>query len=97
MRLFYSYARLFIGSWLFLAGLAILFGPSAASVARYERWRERQLQKLPPEERPQWVEQQDTDDARTQGYVRVMGVLVGGVGFAMALRETAYLLGRYGR
>jgi hypothetical protein len=97
MRLFYSYGRLFIGCWLFLGGVAVQFEPSSAAVARDQRWRERQLEKIPADQHAQWVEQQDREDARTQGYVRLMGVLIGGLGFAMALRETAYLVGRYSR
>jgi hypothetical protein len=97
MRAIYSYARLFLASWLFLGGLAVLFGPSAAAVARDARWRERQLQTVPADQRAQWVEDRDTEDARTQAYVRLLGVLVGGLGFGAALRETAYLCTGEGR
>jgi hypothetical protein len=96
MRVIYSYARLFIASWLFLGGVALQFGPSAASLARDARWREKQLQTVPAEERSQWIEQRDIEDARSQAYLRVFGVLMGGLGFAAALRETAYLSARYG-
>jgi hypothetical protein len=97
MRAIYSYARLFLASWLFLGGVAVLFGPSAAAVARDARWRERQLQTIPRDQRAQWVEDRDIEDARTQAYVRLLGVLVGGLGFGAALRETAYLCTREGR
>ena len=97
MRLFYSYSRLFIASWLFLAGVAVQFEPSVATVARDQRWRERQLQQIPADQHAQWIEERDREDSRTQGYGRLMGVLIGGLGFAMALRETAYLVGRYSR
>jgi hypothetical protein len=97
MRVFYSYARLFIASWLFMGGVALQFVPSAAALERDARWRERQLRKIPAEERPQWVEERDAKDARSQAYLRAFGVLLGGVGFAMALREAAYLSGKYGR
>jgi hypothetical protein len=97
MRVFYSYARLFIASWLFMGGVALQFVPSTAALERDARWRERQLQKVPADQRAQWVEDRDNKDARSQASLRVFGVLLGGVGFAMALRETAYLCGRYGR
>jgi hypothetical protein len=97
MRVFYSYARLFIAAWLFMAGIALQFVPSAAALERDARWRERQLQKVPAEQQAQWVEERDAKDARGQAYLRAFGVLLGGIGFAMALRETAYLSGRYGR
>jgi hypothetical protein len=97
MRLFYSYARLFIAAWLFLGGLSLLAWPTPAAEARNARWRERQLQSVPPEEHSKWIEDRDIEDARAQAYVRLLGILIGGFGFAGALRETAYLLGRYGR
>ncbi len=97
MRAVYSYARLFIASWVFMGGLAMQFLPSAAAVARDARWRERQLQSVPADQQAQWVEDRDSEDARTQAYLRLCGVLLGGLGLAAALRETAYLLSRYGR
>ena len=97
MRVAYSYARLFIASWLFMGGIALQFVPSAAAVARDARWRERQLQTVPAEQRAQWVEDRDNEDANSQAYLRLFGVLVGGLGLAMALRETAYLNARYSR
>src|SRR5260370_31928286 len=71
MRVFYSYARLFFASWLFMGGLAIQFLPSAAAVARDARWRERQLQTVPADQHAQWVEERDAEDASTQAYLRV--------------------------
>jgi hypothetical protein len=97
MRLFSSYIRLFMASWLFLGGIALQFVPSPAAVARNDRWRERQLQAVPADERPRWIEERDLEDGRTQAYVRLLGVLIGGGGFAGALRETAYLVGKYSR
>jgi len=97
MRVYFSYARLFIAAWLFLGGVSLLFGPSAAAVARDARWRERQLQTVPADQQTKWVEDRDLEDANSQVYLRVCGVLIGGFGFAAALRETAYLGGRYGR
>jgi hypothetical protein len=97
MRVYFSYARLFIASWLFLAGVSLLFGPSAAMVARDARWRERQLQAIPVDQQAKWIEDRDTEDGISQAYLRAFGVLIGGLGFAAALRETAYLCGRYGR
>ena len=97
MRVIYSYGRLFIASWLFMGGLALQFVPTPSSVAREARWRERQLQAIPANQQAQWVEDRDIEDGRAQAYLRVCGVLLGGLGFAAALRETAYLRGRYGR
>ena len=97
MRVYFSYARLFIASFLFLGGVALLFGPSSASIARDARWRERQLQAIPADQQAKWVEDRDNEDANGQAYVRLFGVLMGGFGFAAALREAAYLSGRYGR
>jgi hypothetical protein len=96
MRVWFSYGRLFIASWLFLAGLSLLFGPSAAAVARDARWRERQLRSVPPGQHARWVEERDDEDAGSQSYLRLFGILIGGFGLAGALRETAYLCGRYG-
>jgi hypothetical protein len=97
MRVFYSYARLFVASWVFMAGIALQFVPSAAALQRDARWRERQLQKLPADQRAAWVEEQNAKDSRSQAYLRALGVLLGGLGFAMALREAAYLNARYSR
>ena len=97
VRIFLSYARLFVASLLLMGGLAIQFLPSAEAVARNARWRERQLRAVPEEQKAKWVEDQDAEDARTYGYLRLFGVLLGGFGLAAALRETAYLFGRYSR
>jgi hypothetical protein len=97
MRVFYSYARLFIASCLFMGGLSLQFLPSAAGIARDARWRERQLQAVPADQQAKWAEDRDSKDATTHAYVRIFGVLLGGLGLAMALRETAYLIGRYSR
>src|SRR5947207_405572 len=97
MRLAFSYARLFIASWLFMGGLALQFVPSAAQMERSTRWRERQLQKVEANQRAQWIEDRDAEDATSQAYLRLFGVLMGGCGFAAALREAAYLCGRYCR
>jgi hypothetical protein len=97
MRVLISYGRLFIASWLFLGGLALLFIPSAAAVARDARWRERQLLTIPDDQRAQWVEDRDKESANSEAYLRLFGVLIGGFGFAVALREAAYLNARYSR
>jgi hypothetical protein len=97
MRIFYSYARLLIASWLFMGGLAIQFVPSAEAVSRNARWRERQLREIPTEQQAQWIEDQDSKDAQAYSYLRLFGVIMGGLGLATALRETAYLFGRYSR
>ena len=97
MRLVFSYLRLLIASWVFMGGVALQFIPTAAATERDARWRERQLQKVPAERRDQWVEDRDNEDSHSQAYLRVCGVLLGGIGLSMALRETAYLVGRYSR
>ena len=97
MRVVFSYARLFVASWLFMGGLALQFGPSPAGIARDARWRDRQLKTVPADEHDQWLEDRDIKDASSQAYLRLSGVLMGGLGLAAALRETAYLSGRYGR
>jgi hypothetical protein len=96
-RVFFSYARLFIASWLFMGGVALQFVPTAAAEARNARWREQQMQTVPADQRATWIEDRDTEDATSQAYLRLFGVLLGGLGLAAALRETAYLIGRYGR
>ena len=85
MRVLFSYARLFVASWLFLGGLALLFGPSAASVARDARWRERQLLTIPTDQQAKWAEERDREDAGSQAYLRLFGVVLGGFGFAGAM------------
>jgi hypothetical protein len=97
MRVWFSYGRLFIASWLFVAGLSILFGSSATAAARDERWRERHLKTIPAEEHAKWIEDRDHEDATSEAFVRLFGILMGGFGFAAAMRETAYLHGRYSR
>ena len=94
MRVACSYARLFIASWLFMGGVALLFNPSPAAVARDARWRERKLETVPADQRSQWIEERDIEDAATRSYLRLFGVMMGGTGFAMALREAAYLNAR---
>ncbi|HWY87681.1 MAG TPA: hypothetical protein VNX28_13195 [Gemmataceae bacterium] len=97
MRVACSYARLFIASWLFLGGIAMQLNPSPEAVARDARWRDHKLEQIPTNQRAQWIEDRDIQDAGTRAYLRLFGVLMGGTGFAMALRETAYLNARYSR
>jgi hypothetical protein len=97
MRVAFSYARLFIASCLFMGGVALQFVPSAAAMERNGRWRERQLQTIPADQRAKWIEERDAEDANSQAYLRLFGVLLGGCGFAAALREAAYINARYSR
>src|SRR4051812_9596253 len=97
MRIYLSYARLFVASVLLMGGLAIQFLPTAEGSARNARWRERQLKSVPVEQQARWIEDQDAEDSRSHSYLRLSGVLLGGFGLAAALRETAYLIGRYSR
>jgi hypothetical protein len=97
MRIYLSYGRLFVASLLLMGGLAIQFLPTSEGVARNARWRERQLKAVPEEQRAQWVEDKDAEDASTYAYLRLCGVILGGAGIAGCLRETAYLFGKYSR
>lgn len=97
MRTVYSYIRLALASWLLLGGVALQFVPSAAAVEREARRRERLLQAVPAEERAEWLRTHDLEDGRGEAYLRLFGVLIGGVGLAMALFEAAYVCARYSR
>jgi hypothetical protein len=97
IRIFYSYVRLFFASCVLLVGLALVLPRSPAAVARDARWRSRQLQTIPTGQQAQWIEERDTEDARCEAHLRIFGVLLGGMGLAAALRETAYLAGKYSR
>jgi hypothetical protein len=96
MRTIYSYCRLVLASWLFMGGLAVQFLPTAASLERDGRRRERQLQAVAIEERAQWMMDRDIEDGRSQAYLRLLGVLVGGLGLAGAIVEAAYLSAHFG-
>jgi hypothetical protein len=97
MRVVYSYVRLTLASWMFLAGISLQVGPTAAAVQRDARDRERLLESVPPVERAGWVEARDWEDARVEAYLRLFGVLLGGVGFGVALFEAAYVCARSSR
>lgn len=97
MRVAFSYTRLFFACWVFMGGAAMQLNPSPAAVARDARWREHKLETIPAEKRAEWIEDQDIEDASTRAYLRICGVMLGGAGLAMALRETAYLNARYSR
>ena len=97
MRVAFSYSRLFIASWLLMGGVAMQLNPSPAAVARDARWRERKLEAVSADRRAKWIEDSDIEDASTRGYLRICGVMLGGAGMAMALREAAYLNARYSR
>jgi hypothetical protein len=97
MRAVYSYLRLTLASWMFLGGIALQFLPSAAAVEREARRRERHLQAVPAEQRAEWLRAHDAEDAQSEAYLRGFGVLLGGVGLAIALFETGYVCARYSR
>jgi hypothetical protein len=97
MRFVYSYIRLFIASWMFLGGVAIQFVPSPAAVERGIRDREQRLQAVLAEERAEWLRARDMNDSSSEAYLRLFGVLLGGVGFAAALFEAAYVCARSSR
>jgi len=96
MRTIYSYCRLMLASWLFMGGLALPFIPSAACQERGGRRRERQMPTVAPEDRAQWIIERDIQDGRSQAYLRLLGVLVGGLGLAGAIVEAAYLSAHFG-
>ncbi|SRR5579884_1563718 len=97
MRTVYSYARLTLAAWMFLGGVALQFFPSAASIGREARQREQLLQSVPAEQRAEWVRARDEGDASSEAYLHLFGVLLGGVGFGMALFEAAYVGARSSR
>lgn len=97
MKTVYSYVRLTIAAWMFLGGLALQWVPSTAAVERDGRWRARLAAEIPPTERASWLEEQDRNDARAEAHLRMFGILFGGVGFAMALFETAHVCARASR
>jgi hypothetical protein len=97
VRIAFSYARLFFACWVLMGGAAMQLNPSPAAVARDVRWREHKLETIAPDRRAKWIEDQDIEDANARAYLRICGVMLGGAGLAMALRETAYLNARYSR
>src|SRR5262245_45896604 len=97
MRVAYSYVRLTLASWMFLGGIALQFVPSAAAVEREARHRARLIQDVPLAERAEWIRMRDIVDARSEAYLRVFGVLFGGLGLAVALFESACVSARISR
>jgi hypothetical protein len=97
MRILFSYIRLILASWILLGGLALQFIPSSAAVERDVRQRERLIQTVPIEERSEWLRLRDRDDSSSEANLRVFGVLLGGIGLAAALFETAYVSARSSR
>jgi hypothetical protein len=97
MRTVYSYFRLTLGSCLFLGGIALQFVPSAAAVERDIRHRERQIKSVPVEEQTEWLRARDIADGRAEAYLRLFGVLLGGIGLGIALYEMAYVIAQYNR
>ena len=83
MHVAFSYARLFIASWLFMGGVAIQLNPSPAAVARDARWRERKLEAVQADQRATWIEDRNIEDANTRAYLRICGVMLGGAGMAI--------------
>jgi hypothetical protein len=80
-----------------MGGIALQFLPSAASVEREARRRERQLREVPVEERSQWIQDRDREDGRSQAYVKLFGALLGGLGLAGVVVEGAYLSAHFRR
>lgn len=97
MRNIYSFVRLTLASWMFMGGIALQFFPSNAAVEREGRRREQLLGAIPVESRAEWIRARDIEVAQSDSYVRLAGVLLGGVGFAMALFETAHVSARASR
>ena len=97
MRTVYSYIRLIFASCMFLSGIALQFVPSAGTVERDVRHRERLLKTIPTEDREEWIRTRDLEDARSEAYLRLFGVLLGGVGLGVALFEAAYVCARSSR
>ena len=97
MRTIYSYLRLLLGAWLVMGGLALQFVPSAASIEREARRRQRLLQEVPAAELDQWIRDRDLEDGRIQAYVKLLGALVGGLGLAGVVVEAVYLSAHFRR
>ncbi len=94
----FSYLRLVLASWLFVGGLAVQFWPSAAEVTRQSRARERAWQGMNrTEQRLSEEASRDQQDTRNENLLRLFGVLLGGIGFACALHEAAYIVARFNR
>src|SRR4051794_5150097 len=91
IRVYVSYARLFVATCLFMGGLACLYEPSPAASLRDVHWRERMIKSMPENQISAWIEYRDEADARSYAALRLFGVLLGGIGLAVALCETAYL------
>ena len=97
MRTVYSYIRLVLASWMFLGGIALQFIPSNGAVIREAHRREQLIQAIPIDQRAEWTRTQDIEDSQSEAYLRLWGILLGGIGFAIALFETAYICARYSR
>ncbi len=94
----FSYLRLVVASWLFVGGLAVQFETQAEAQrearARERAWRELRLS---PEQREAQDVTQDAQDRWVEWQLRLAGVVLGGIGFAIALHEAAYVASRYAR
>jgi hypothetical protein len=77
--------------------VALQFVPSAAAVERDVRLRERMLQSVPADERAEWLKARDLNDARSEAYLHLFGVLFGGLGLGIGLFEAAYVCARSSR
>ena len=97
MRKVYSYIRLTLASWLFLGGIALQFVPSLGAVGRADRRRELEIKAVSPEQRSDWIQTRDLENANSEAAYRLAGVMIGGIGFAIAMFETAYICSRMSR
>jgi hypothetical protein len=52
---------------------------------------------MPADQRAQWVQDRDREDAGSEAYLHLFGVLLGGIGLGGALLEAAYLGAQYSR
>src|SRR5271154_1312266 len=97
MRTVYSYIRLTLAAWLFLGGIALQFVPSVGAVGRADRRRELEVKAVPVEQRSDWIQARDLENASAEAAYRLAGVIIGGIGFAIAMFETAYVCSRMSR
>lgn len=95
----FGYFRLILASWLFLGGMAFQFWPSEADVQRESRARERTWRPkgLSIEQKDAQGALLDEQDARNQLLLRLGGIFLGGIGFAVVLHEAACIAARFNR
>jgi hypothetical protein len=88
-----SYVRLVVAGWFFVAGLSLLLPPASSATRRWDRL----TQGLPAEQREEATRLLEEQGERNESMWRGVGILLGGIGFTVALHEAAYVCARYQR